>query len=177
MRGELNVSVSDTGQAPDTCTIEVRYKPVIGPTNHAFIVTSDADSVNYFRGGPRSNETGLNSSSAGSSDEVERLGHDARFGIYGPIVTEFGAYLNGTVDWTTVPSRQQTVSRTRGNCDGIESRLSRHMNDIEAAQINYIPPSVNSNSTVREALERAGFDNVSPVVWSPGWNTQLPGPR
>jgi|GEM_PF-2791168 len=176
-----NRQVSDAavrGDAPaETCTTEVRFKPVIGPTNHAFIVTTDADSTNYFRGGPQSNNTGLNSSSSSSSGGGEQVPYDPNFGIYGPIVTEYGAYRPGTVDWTTQPTGQQTVAVTPGNCDAIEAQFSRHMDDIEAARINYEPLAANSNSTVRETLERAGFPDVSPVVWAPAWNSQLPLPH
>ncbi|MCJ2188969.1 hypothetical protein [Novosphingobium beihaiensis] len=169
-----------TMTAAQTCTIEVRFKPVIGPTNHAFIVTTDADSANYFRGGPQANNTGLNSPSSRSSSDAPQAPYDPEFGIYGPIVTEYGAYRPGTVDWTTEPSGRQTVAETQGNCDRIETELAHHMDDIEAARINYMPLAANSNSTVREALERSGYPDVSPVVWAPAWNSQLPdlpGPR
>ncbi|MEJ2457588.1 MAG: hypothetical protein P8Y58_05340 [Novosphingobium sp.] len=163
--------------AAQTCTVEVRFKQVIGPTNHAFIVTTDADSANYFRGGPQANNTGLNSPASSSSSSAQQAPFDPGFGIYGPIVTEYGAYRPGTVDWTTEPTGRQTVAETPGNCDSIETELAHHMDDIEAARINYEPLAANSNSTVREALERAGYPDVSPVVWAPAWNSQLPHPR
>ena len=162
--------------APETCTIEVRYKPVIGPTNHAFIVTTDADSTTYFRGGPWSNDNGLNSSRS-SQGNGEAPPPGGPYGIYGPIVTERGDYRPGTTDWTTTPSGQQVVDRTNGNCDAVDARLGRAINDIEAARINYMPLDQNSNSTVREALERAGYPDIRPVVWSPAWDTQLPAAR
>jgi hypothetical protein len=175
VRGEEGTTLGADHSA-ETCSIEVRFKPVIGPTHHAFIVTTDGDSVNYFRGGPQANNTGLNSSS-GTSGSNAQAPHDPQFGIYGPIVTEYGAYRQGTVDWTTEPSGQQTVARTPGNCDTVERNLARHMDDIEASRTNYAPLAANSNSTVREGLERAGFDNVEPVKWAPAWDTQLPNPR
>jgi hypothetical protein len=160
--------------APEVCTVEVRFKPVIGPTNHAFIVTTDGDSQNYFRGGPQANNTGLNSSSGSGGGTAP---YDSRFGIYGPIVTESGAYRPNTVDWTTTPTGTQIVDRIAGNCNNVEARLDRAIRDIQAAEINYMPVERNSNSTVREALERAGYPDVRPVVWAPAWNTQLPMPR
>ncbi|MDZ7588200.1 MAG: hypothetical protein U5J78_03225 [Parasphingorhabdus sp.] len=170
-----------SGKAPpEMCTIEVRYKPVVGPTNHAFIVTTDGDSQNYFRGGPASNANGLNSPSAssrGRTPDGERQPFDAQFGIYGPIVTESGAYVDPSVDWTTNPSGQQIVATTAGNCDAIERQFANAANDIEASRTNYQPLGPNSNSTVREILERSGYDDVNPVVWSPGWNTQIPMAR
>ena len=152
------------------CTVEVRYTPVAGLANHAFIVTTDADSQRYYRGGPGANEGGLNSSSSGG----ESTDYDSRFGVYGPIVTEYGDYRPNTIDWTTAPSGQQTVDVFAGNCDAVDHALARAMDDIEAAEINYMPLQQNSNSTVREGLERAGYPNVDPVVWAPAWNTQLP---
>jgi hypothetical protein len=169
----------------EVCTVEVRYNPVnLGPIptgqNHAFIVTTDNSSVDYFRGGPQANQTGVNSPTSGSgsaANGTNRPAFDPRFGIYGPIITEHGPYREGTVDWTTNPSGSQVVDRIPGNCNRIEGEFRRHMNDIEAARINYMPLNQNSNSTVRETLERAGYPNVSPVVSAPAWNTQLPGPR
>lgn len=156
------------------CTVEVRYTPVALGANHAFIVTTDADSQRYYRGGPAANEGGSNSPSSGSSGSGNNADFDPRFGVYGPIVTEYGDYRPGTIDWTTEPSGQQTVDVFRGNCDAVDHDLARAMDDIEAAQINYMPLHQNSNSTVREGLERAGYPNVDPVVWAPAWNTQLP---
>jgi hypothetical protein len=146
----------------------------VGPTNHAFIVTTDSDSQLYFRGGPQSKEGGSNSPSGSSGGAAP---YDSRFGIYGPIVTESGEYLPKTIDWTTAPTGAQAVDRFAGNCDGIEARLAQAIGQIQAAKINYMPLYQNSNSTVREALERAGYPNVQPVVWVPAWNTQLPMPR
>ncbi|RZF59015.1 hypothetical protein EWE75_24130 [Sphingomonas populi] len=160
----------------EACTVEVRFKPVIGPTNHAFIVTTDANSTNYFRGGPQANNTGMNSPPSSSSGGGQAP-YEPGFGIYGPIVTEYGAYRPGTVDWTTEPSGRQTVATIPGNCDRIETNFARHMDDIEAARINYEPLSANSNSTVREALERGGYPDVSPVVWAPAWDAQLANPH
>jgi hypothetical protein len=168
---------STQAAAPEMCTVEVRFKPVALGADHAFIVTTDSNSVNYFRGGPQANNTGLNSPSGSSGGGQNGAEFDSRFGIYGPIVTEYGAYTQGTVDWTTDPSGQQVVDRIAGNCDRIESEFARHMDDIEAAQINYMPLEQNSNSTVRETLERAGYPDVRPVEWAPAWNTQLPMPR
>ncbi|MEL6877132.1 MAG: hypothetical protein AAGL68_03430 [Pseudomonadota bacterium] len=159
--------------AHETCTVEVRYTPVALGANHAFIVTTDADSQTYFRGGPAANNEGLNSSSGSSSGDAVSQDFDPEFGIYGPIVTEYGDYRPGTVDWTTDPSGQQTVDEFAGNCDEVDASLAGTMDAIEDARINYMPLHQNSNSTVREGLERAGYPDVDPVVWAPAWNTQL----
>jgi hypothetical protein len=186
-RGEAPAPAAGRTATAEVCTVEVRYRPVgpdpvdIGPirlgVNHAFIVTTDNDSVRYFRGGPQANNTGLNSPNSGSSsgsNDPQEPAFDPQYGIYGPIVTESGLYRPGTVDWTTSPTGRQVVDRIPGNCNRIEGEFRRHINDIEAAGINYTPLYQNSNSTVRETLERAGYPNVRPVVSAPAWSTQLP---
>lgn len=92
-------------------------------------------------------------------------------------MTESGPYRPNTVDWTTTPTGVQIVDRIAGNCNAVEARLSRAISEIQASEINYMPLAQNSNSTVREALERAGYPNVQPVVIAPAWNTQLSMPR
>lgn len=199
------------GQAAPSCTVEVRYTPVVGGlANHAFVTTTDADSTNYFRGGPSgggpggsssgqlgsatggsvsgssnsnssdssgsSNPSNSSPSANGSSPGASRGGPGANNGPWGPIVTDYGRYVPGTVDYTTDPSGQQTVAVTPGNCDAIEGQLTRHADDIEAAQIPYNPLGANSNATARELIERSGLPQVDPVVRVPGWGTQLPGP-
>lgn len=181
-RGELQLAQAATGTPPpaDSCRIEVRYTPVLGGiANHAFVVTSDADSASYFRGGPSANTDGLNSgsSNSGSSGSSASSGGNPNAGIYGTIATEHGAYRPGTIDWTTSPSGQQDVATRPGNCDRIDRDFGRHADDIEAANISYGPLGPNSNSTAREILERGGFPNVEPVVLAPSWSIQLPMPR
>lgn len=182
-RGELQLAqASGTPPPADSCRIEVRYTPVLGGiANHAFVVTSDADSTSYFRGGPSANNDGLNSGSSNSgtsgSGSSASSGGNPNAGIYGTIATEHGAYRPGTIDWTTSPSGQQDVATRPGNCDQIDRDFGRHADDIEAANISYGPLGPNSNSTAREILERGGFPNVDPVVWAPSWNIQLPMPR
>ena len=167
--------------APEVCTIEVRFTPVAQIANHAFVITRDADSISYFRGGPSSREGGVNSGSSnegtsGSGGSRSSQG-DRNSGVYGTIETEHGAYRPRTIDWTTEPSGRQTVAERPGNCDTIDRDFARHADDIEAAHINYGPLAANSNSTAREILERGGFPGVKPVVWAPSWGIQLPGPR
>jgi hypothetical protein len=173
-RAATNALAGAAARPPETCTVEVRFKPVALGADHAFIVTTDANSTNYFRGGPQANNTGLNSPRSSAAEDTTRPAFDSRFGIYGPIVTEYGAYVKGTVDWTTSPSSTQVVDRLPGNCDRIEGQFRTHMDAIEAARTNYMPLNQNSNSTVRETLERAGYPNVRPVQWAPAWNAQLP---
>ncbi len=165
----------DSERPADMCTVEVRYKRVIGPTHHAFIVTTDSDSVNYFRGGPAGNGFGSGSSGSGASSASSGTsgGADAMRG-WGPIVTRYGPYQPGTIDWTTRPTGQQTVRQTAGSCDAIEGVFAAEADRIEAARIPYSPFGPNSNTTVRTLLEAAGITDVTPVVWAPGWNHAMP---
>lgn len=123
-----------------------------------------------------SNPSNSSPSSNGSSPGSSCGGPGVNNGPWGSIRTDYGAYLPGTIDYTAEPTGQQTVTVLPGTCDALEGRLAGHADDIEAAQIPYNPLGSNSNSTARELLERAGLLEVRPVVWAPGWDTQLPGP-
>jgi hypothetical protein len=162
----------------EVCTVEVRYKG-IGATaniaNHAFIVTTDGDSTNFFRGGPSGVGIGSGSSGSGASSASSNTsGGDQAERGWGTIVTSRGAYTQGTIDWTTNPSGQQTVQTVPGNCDAIERGFARTTDAIEASNTPYSPFGPNSNSTVREILERNGIQGVRPVVTAPGWETSIP---
>jgi hypothetical protein len=162
----------------DTCTVEVRYKG-IGATaniaNHAFIVTTDSNSTNFFRGGPSGVGIGGGSSGSGASSAGSNTsGGDQAERGWGTIVTSRGAYVPGTPDWTTSPSAQHTVQTTHGNCDAIERGFAQTTDAIEASNTPYSPFGPNSNSTVREILERNGIQGVRPAVTAPGWETTIP---
>lgn len=169
---------STNGHSQEMCTVEVRYKG-IGATaniaNHAFIVTTDSNSTNFFRGGPSGVGIGSGSSGSGASSASSNTsgGDQAQRG-WGNIVTSRGAYTPGTVDWTTNPSAQQTVQTTHGNCDAIERGFAGTTDAIQASNTPYSPFGPNSNSTVREILERNGIQGVNPAVTAPGWETTIP---
>jgi hypothetical protein len=162
----------------ETCSVEVRYRG-IGATanlaNHAFIVTTDSNSTNFFRGGPSGVGIGSGSSGSGaSSGSSNTSGGDQAERGWGTIVTSRGAYVPGTPDWTTSPSAQQNVQTTHGNCDAIERGFAQTTDAIEASNTPYSPFGPNSNSTVREILERNGIQGVNPAVTAPGWETAIP---
>lgn len=181
-RGATDSIVQDARAAREVCTIEVRYTAVeiagFHVANHGFVLTTDADSQNYFRGGPEARENGLNSggSNSGSSGSngTRSSGGDPQAGVYGNIATEYGAYRRNTVDWTTSPTGQQNVAVRPGNCDAIERSMISTADAIEASRTSYGPLGPNSNTTAREILDRAGFPGVQPVVTAPGWNATIP---
>ena len=169
---------SADGKKQEMCTVEVRYRG-IGATaniaNHAFIVTTDSNSTNFFRGGPTGVGIGSGSSGSGASSASSNTsgGDQAQRG-WGNIVTQRGAYVPGTADWTTNPSAQHTVQTTPGNCDSIERGFSNTADAINSSNVPYSPFGPNSNSTVRELLERNGIQGVNPAVTAPGWETTIP---
>jgi hypothetical protein len=149
-----------------SCRVEVRFKPVLRISNHAFIVTSDSNSTTYFRGGPQSREETLSIATI-SEREFGNI-------IFGRIITSTGSYTRESIDWIVSPSGSQTVAILPRNCDEIDRELGHHLSDIERARINYNPLYRNSNSVIREALERAGYSGIAPVVRATAWDTQLP---
>jgi hypothetical protein len=203
--GERMALLADAAAEPQTvaqaggqCTVEVRYTPVALGASHAFVVTTDADSQNYYRGGPSgggpsSGSSGqLGSASGGSSGESSRSGSSdgsgssnssspgsGRGGVgqnngpWGPIVTDYGAYRPGTIDWLPgAPS--DPVATIPGNCDAIDRSMAATADAIEAAQIPYNPLTTNSNATARTIVEEAGLTPPQPSRWVPGWDTNLP---
>lgn len=185
-------------QGGATCTVELRYNPVALGANHAFVVTTDADSQNFYRGGPTAGGPGsgssgqLGSASGGSSGGSSRSGSSdgsgssnasspgsARGGAgrnngpWGPIVTDRGAYRPGTIDWNPDAVRQ-TVEVRRGSCDARDAAFARAADRVEASVIPYNPLSTNSNATARTILESAGIRAPDPSVWAPGYRTELP---
>ena len=185
-------------QAPaETCTVEVRYNPVALGASHAFIVTTDSNSQNYFRGGPsgdgpssgpsgqlgsasggssggssRSGSSDGSDSSNGSSAGSGRGGPDRNNGPWGPIVTDMGAYRRGTIDWNPDAQRQVVEVRT-GSCDAREAVFADTARRVQDAVIPYNPLSSNSNATARTIIESAGIW-ATPDAFVPGWVTQLP---
>lgn len=187
--------------AGEACTVEVRYNPVALNAKHAFVVTTDGDSQNFFRGGPSAGGpsggssgqlgsatggSGSGSSNSGSSNSggsgnssspgSSRGGAGANNGGWGPIVVDQGAYRQGTIDWNPEAIVQQVLTQP-GNCDALEARMSHAANAVQSAQIPYNPLSANSNATARTILEGAGVTPPTPSAWVPGWNTNLPTGR
>ena len=151
---------------PTVCRIEVRFTRALKISNHAFIVTIDNNSMTYFRGGPEFGLDNLNPSNTGSTEPNNIF--------FGKIVTEFGNYSRGSIDWTENPTGRQVIGQVQGTCDSINRQFTRSVQDIARARINYDLLNLNSNSVVRETLERAGYTNVAPVVRATAWDSQLP---
>lgn len=155
---------------PETCTIELRYTPVLGGiANHALVTTTDADSQNYYRGGPGAGE---GSSGSSGSSSASSGGSSPGGSPYGYIATEHGPYRQGGTDYPA--AHVQAVETRPGNCDAVDAAFARTTGAIEAARIYYRPLGPNSNSTARTILEGGGISPPEPNRWVPGWDTTLP---
>jgi RHS repeat-associated protein len=181
------------------CRIDVRFSRLGPGWYHAYIVTSDTDGTqNYYRGGPSglgpsggssgATSAGTGGSSSQSSDSSRSGpsnsgnssspgsgpgGAGRNNGPWGPIATEYGRYVPGTIDWDPNDPPTMNVLDNNEPCT-CNDALAQAMQDIEYAYLPYNPFSTNSNAVVREALERTGYAPGTPPVWAPGWNTQLP---
>ena len=166
---------------------------------HAYVVATDPSGKQYyFRGGPSargptggvsgqlgsatggSTSGGLGSRSSGSSNSSNssspgsgRGGPGANNGPWGPIITESGSYVPGTIDYETGTPPSVTVLDDNEPCT-CRADFEKAVRDIQNAQIPYNPLSTNSNATAREVIERGGFKSPTPPVWAPGWSTPLP---
>ncbi|MEO8007740.1 MAG: RHS repeat-associated core domain-containing protein, partial [Betaproteobacteria bacterium] len=181
------------------CKVEVRFTK-IGPNwYHAYILTTSPDgSQKYFRGGPSaagpsggassvlgsasggsasgssgSRSSGASNSSNSSSPGSGLGGPRANNGPWGPINTNSGPYLPGTVDYETGAPPSVVMQDDNEPC-GCNSAFASTLNNIQNAQIPYNPLSTNSNATARALLQGAGFSPTTPPVWAPGWSTPLP---
>jgi hypothetical protein len=146
----------------DSCRIEVRFKPAGIISNHAFIITTDSASVTYFRGGPEFQEDRLGALDRRPSD------------FWGRIVTRSGTYSQGTIDWVNRPSAVIQVRLLETNCDNINRQFVKYLTDIQLSGTIYDPLQRNSNSVIRELLERTRFRYLAPPVSAVAWDSQLP---
>jgi len=163
------------------CKVEARCNqllagPILGiQFSHCYlVVTEPGGGSNYFRGGPSSGGGGLSAASGNSRGGIG-VGGDSG---YGNIVTEYGPYGPGTIDWPT-PRTPQTGSKTYINndkpCTCINKQLANVLQGISGAGIPYNPLSTNSNATAFRALQSLGIAAPgSAPAPAPGWGIPLP---
>ncbi len=135
---------------PKPCKIEVRaFKLSALGYYHLYIIITDVNGKEwYMRGGP-----------------------EKKSGGYGKIVTMYGEYVPGTIDWQTgAPS--VTVMNSPAAC-GKADKLREQMDLIEATNTPYHPLGPNSNSTVYTALKNVGITPQKPVSWAPGKDDEI----
>ena len=135
-----------------TCRVDVRAKPIDGGfgSSHLFIVHTNAKGVQtYYRGGPQ---------------------YDS-FIYWGDIVTDYGKYVRGTIDWYP-KAKSVTVANGNDICS-IDTCLAEHADAIEASGTPYALLGPNSNSVVYTLLKDCGLPAEKPDVWAPGWGMYI----
>jgi RHS repeat-associated protein len=184
------------------CRVDVRFSRLGPGYYHAYLVTTDPNgSQTYFRGGPSaggpsSGVSGiLGSASSGSSSgwsggwnsRVSQSGGSGNAsspgssaggpgqnnGPWGPIVTETGAYLPGTIDYETGDVPSVNILNNSEPCTCTNNNFAQTLQNIQNAQIPYNPLSTNSNATARDVILNSGLPVPIPPVWVPGWSTPL----
>ncbi|MGB1251722.1 MAG: hypothetical protein ACPG8W_13980 [Candidatus Promineifilaceae bacterium] len=176
--------------------------PFIGDWYHAYVLVTMADGKRYYvRGGPESgagssgstsaisggssqNSSGGSSGSSGSgssnSSNSSNPGSSpaedgGSTGPFGKIVTEYGEYVPGTIDYETgsPPTVVVHVSANGDECTTYYDAMKSSADRIEGANIPYNPLSQNSNSTAHQAVEDAGLSRPSAPVWAPGSDRRI----
>lgn len=135
-----------------TCRVDVRAKPIDGGfgSYHLFIVHTNAKGVQtYYRGGPQ---------------------YDSLF-YWGDIVTEYGKYVRGTVDWYP-KAKSVTVASGSGACE-LDICFAGSADRIEESGTGYALLGPNSNSVVTTLLRDCGLPEEKPDVWAPGWGMYI----
>jgi hypothetical protein len=172
------------GPPPPSCKVEVRANKLsdLG-YYHMFIVFTDATGKEYYlRGGPSAGGPGSSglSSQLGGGSSQEPSGSNASNssdgggagGSWGYIVTEYGEYKPGTIDWDP-GAKSTTVDSGPATC-GKLSALQNAFDGITASKTPYNPLGPNSNSSVFSALRRVGISPAAPAgVWAPGANIPI----
>ncbi|MFN0101686.1 MAG: hypothetical protein ACKV2U_06295 [Bryobacteraceae bacterium] len=93
-------------------------------------------------------------------------------GPFGYIVTEYGEYKPGTIDWDP-GAKTVTVQSGSGTC-GKYDDLKKAFDGVTASKTRYNPLSPNSNSTVFSAVKKVGITPKRPdEVWAPGYDTPI----
>jgi hypothetical protein len=179
---------------PPECKLDVRANK-LSPLGyyHLFVVFTDAGGKEfYLRGGPSAGGGGSSASSGelsggssrGSSDSSSGSGSNPSAssdssrggeGPFGDIVTTYGEYLPGTIDYDTAAPSITVMSGA--NVCGKYDELKAQMDAITASHTRYNPLGPNSNSVVFESLKNIGATpQVPDDVWAPGKDTAIDVP-
>jgi len=179
------LSVAFASQTTDPCTIEVRFNAVASnhsqdtdPNSkwkfHAYIITHDAHSTTFFRGGPRWR--------AGKRFRacLPFVGCTPYKTTYGPyLTTTHGAYKPNTVDWNPDQNPKKRITIANPGelpCSYYNSEFAAISNAIDKSNTYYKVVTDNSNSTIRTILYYASLyspDNTPHGAPAPGWGKVL----
>jgi RHS repeat-associated protein len=129
--------------------------------NHAFILVTDLDGTKkYYRGGP----------------EIAPFEEQLARGDSGPIVTKYGIYGEGTIDYK---SQTEQIRKTvyENKCEPAslyEPHLIRSLAKTEASYFKYFILGPNSNSVAYQLLKDIRISTSLPSgVSAPGWGIDL----
>jgi hypothetical protein len=87
---------------------------------------------------------------------------------FGFITTEFGRYLEGTIDWATDAI---AVTLAEGSAAvGLDVCFRTELERIQSLRVAYNLRGPNSNTVVRTLLERCGLPVAQPVAVAPGFD-------
>ncbi|WP_164689585.1 RHS repeat-associated core domain-containing protein [Herpetosiphon llansteffanensis] len=127
--------------------------PIIDDYYHLYILLKGTSKeTRYFRGGP--------SRSCGAEGLIIGCG---------TIVTNYGFYRPGTIDYDTNNHPSVTVQIRIKGYKEINSCLGSALNYIDRKNYIYFPDAPNSNTVVRAALSYCGLPQSKPNVSAPGW--------
>lgn len=159
-------------------TIEVRYKfintsPVTGNSYyHKYIVYTDS-SGNHFaaRGGPSKYVEGIGQVIELTETEIGIGGTG-----FGYIETTYGEYDDDFIDWDFETDDVGETIISGSDLSAYWDDIKQAMDDIESEQHTYRPLDANSNTTVDEALRRAGLSEptLDNLYNSPASGKELP---
>jgi RHS repeat-associated protein len=181
------------------CRVDLHFSRLGPGYYHAYLVTTDPNGAQtYFRGGPsaggpssgvsgilgsassgsasgwsgsrRSNSSG--GSGNGSSPGSSAGGPGQNNGPWGPIITDTGLYVPGSIDYQTGDT-PVTILNNSEPCTCTNNNFAQTLRSIQDAQIPYNPLSTNSNATARDLIQQDGLPVPIPPVWVPGWSTPL----
>jgi PKD repeat protein len=158
-KGQLNsdiaIKTNYINVTPDQRRVDVRVNKLPKPLQnfyHTFIIYRDADGKEwYYRGG------------------AENV-----IPPWGLLVTEFGPYTKGTVDWNKNAPSVTVLSGQDANNKNI--CFSNELNRIAALQYSYNPVWPNCNSVAYTLLKNCGCPTNNPIkntAQIPGWGLMV----
>ncbi len=160
-------------------TIEVYYTDLgqVNGTNyyHKYIVYTDSNGNKFAaRGGPGSQPGG---DAAGALTAAQNGASSSSESPFGNIVTEHGDYNESFIDYDHENNDPGEIIATGEDLSSSWNEIKQAVDDIGNENHAYRPFTQNSNTTIDEALERAGLNQPSldgfGDNWSPGSGDDL----
>jgi hypothetical protein len=153
-----------------SCRVDVRSSSVGFGAKHLFVIYYERGKEQYFRGGP-SKGGGSSGSSSSSSDSSSGSSSGSSGSSYGPIVTKYGDYRPGTIDYDRKAPSVTALSGAKA-C-GKNHCFAKQARRINKLDRNYRPLGPNSNSVARTFLAKCKVRAKKPGGWAPGFDKVL----